>query len=64
MPAKTLHFRVDNGDLTLICLENGRVILTDINIRGKLCVAYGKANPHPVYRDDDRRCTASNLLPM
>jgi len=34
MPAKTLHFRVDNGDMTLICLESGRVILRDINIRG------------------------------
>jgi hypothetical protein len=34
MSVKTLHFRVDNGDMTLICLESGRVILTDINIRG------------------------------
>jgi len=35
MTVKTLHFRVDNGDMTLIFLESGRVILTDINIRGK-----------------------------
>jgi hypothetical protein len=31
---QTFHFRVDNGDMTLIRLESGRVILTDINIRG------------------------------
>jgi hypothetical protein len=35
MTVKTLHFRVDNGDMALIFLESGRVILTDINIRGK-----------------------------
>jgi len=31
---QTFHFRVDNGDMTLIRLESGRVILADINIRG------------------------------
>ncbi len=35
MTVKTLHYRVDNGDMALIFLETGRVILTDINIRGK-----------------------------
>jgi hypothetical protein len=30
---KTLHFRVDNGDMTLIETESGRRILFDINIR-------------------------------
>lgn len=30
---QTYHFRVDNGDMTLIRLDSGRVILTDINIR-------------------------------
>ncbi len=34
MPVKTTHFRVANGDMTLIDLESGRVVLTDINIRG------------------------------
>lgn len=34
MPVKTTHFRVANGDMTLIELESGRVVLTDINIRG------------------------------
>lgn len=34
MSVQTFHFRVDNGDMTLIRLESGRVILTDINIRG------------------------------
>src|SRR5580700_8197219 len=30
---KTVHFRVDNGDMTLVELESGRRILIDINIR-------------------------------
>jgi hypothetical protein len=30
---KTEHFRVDNGDMTLVELESGRRILIDINIR-------------------------------
>jgi glyoxylase-like metal-dependent hydrolase (beta-lactamase superfamily II) len=30
---KTAHFRVDNGDMTLVELESGRRILVDINIR-------------------------------
>jgi hypothetical protein len=30
---KTTHFRVDNGDMTLVELESGRRILIDINIR-------------------------------
>src|SRR5947209_9303773 len=33
MAVKTTHFRVDNGDMTLIELESGRKILVDINIR-------------------------------
>jgi hypothetical protein len=33
MAAKTTHFRVDNGDMTLVELESGRRILIDINIR-------------------------------
>jgi hypothetical protein len=33
MSVQTFHFRVDNGDMTLIRLESGRAILTDINIR-------------------------------
>lgn len=34
MAARTTHFRVDNGDMTLIELESGRSILIDIRIRG------------------------------
>lgn len=34
MTARTTHFRVDNGDMTLIELESGRSILIDIRIRG------------------------------
>lgn len=30
---KTTHFRVDNGDMTLVELETGRRVLVDINIR-------------------------------
>jgi hypothetical protein len=30
---KTVHFRVANGDMTLVELESGRCILVDINIR-------------------------------
>lgn len=33
MAAETQHFKVDNGDMTLIELESGRKILVDINIR-------------------------------
>ena len=33
MAVKTSHFKVDNGDMTLIELESGRRILADINIR-------------------------------
>ena len=33
MAVQTFHFRVGNGDMTLIRLENGRVILIDIDIR-------------------------------
>jgi glyoxylase-like metal-dependent hydrolase (beta-lactamase superfamily II) len=33
MAAKTTHFRVDNGDMTLIETDNGRRILIDCNIR-------------------------------
>jgi hypothetical protein len=33
MAVKTLHFRVDNGDMTLFVLESGRRILVDIKIR-------------------------------
>jgi hypothetical protein len=32
--ARTVHFRVDNGDMTLVELASGRVLLIDINIRG------------------------------
>ena len=34
MPASTTFFPVSNGDMTLICLDNGQTILIDINIRG------------------------------
>lgn len=30
---KTHHFKVDNGDMTLVQLESGRTVLVDINIR-------------------------------
>ena len=33
MTIKTTHFRVGNGDMTLIVLPSGRRILIDINIR-------------------------------
>lgn len=33
MAAKTMHFRVDNGDMMLIVLDSGRRVLVDINIR-------------------------------
>ncbi len=33
MVVKSMHFRVDNGDMTLIVTETGRRILTDIKIR-------------------------------
>jgi hypothetical protein len=33
MPAKTIHFRVGNGDMTLVKFESGRTLLIDINIR-------------------------------
>lgn len=32
MAVKTMHFRVGNGDMTLILLESGRRILVDIKI--------------------------------
>lgn len=32
MPAKTLHFKVGNGDMTLMETASGRKILVDINI--------------------------------
>jgi len=44
MTVQTFHFRVDNGDMTLIRLESGRVILIDINIRGS---ADDPNNPTP-----------------
>ena len=34
MSAKTTHFKVDNGDMTLIGFESGRRLLVDIKIRG------------------------------
>lgn len=34
MTVKTHHFRVGNGDMTLVELESGRRVLIDINIRG------------------------------
>ena len=34
MAASITFFPVSNGDMTLICLDNGQTILTDINIRG------------------------------
>ncbi len=33
MAAETLHFKVDNGDMSLIEVQGGRTILVDINIR-------------------------------
>lgn len=33
MPVRTTHFKVDNGDMTLIELESGRKLLVDIKIR-------------------------------
>ena len=33
MAATTTHFRVGNGDMTLVELESGRTILIDIRIR-------------------------------
>ncbi len=33
MTAETLHFKVDNGDMSLIEVQGGRTILVDINIR-------------------------------
>jgi len=30
---RTVHFRVDNGDMTLVEFESGRKLLIDINIR-------------------------------
>ena len=33
MAAETQHFKVDNGDMTLMELQSGRTILVDINIR-------------------------------
>jgi hypothetical protein len=33
MTARSLHFKVGNGDMTLFVLENGRRILVDCNIR-------------------------------
>lgn len=33
MAAETLHFKVDNGDMSLIEVQGGRTILIDINIR-------------------------------
>lgn len=33
MAAKTIHFRVDNGDMMLIVLDSGKRILVDIDIR-------------------------------
>ena len=33
MPASIVFFPVDNGDMTLITLADGRTILVDINIR-------------------------------
>lgn len=33
MPVQTFHFRVGNGDMTLIRFESGRVMLIDIDIR-------------------------------
>ena len=34
MTTRTLHFKVDNGDMVLIELESGRRLLIDIRIRG------------------------------
>jgi hypothetical protein len=34
MAVKSLHFRVGNGDMTLMVLETGRRLLVDIDIRG------------------------------
>ena len=34
MPASITFFPVSNGDMTLICLDNGQTILIDCNIRG------------------------------
>jgi hypothetical protein len=34
MAVKSLHFRVGNGDMTLMVLESGRRLLVDIDIRG------------------------------
>ena len=31
---RTVHFRVDNGDMTLVEFESGQSLLIDINIRG------------------------------
>jgi len=33
MTVKTTHFRVDNGDMTLVEFESGRMVLVDCNIR-------------------------------
>lgn len=37
MAAKTYHFRAGNGDMTLLELESGRLVLIDINIRDAAC---------------------------
>ena len=49
--AKTYHFKVGNGDMALVELENGRRILIDINIRS----AADNANdfPPPARRNYD-----------
>jgi len=33
MPVKTTHFRVDNGDMTLVEFESGRKLLIDIALQ-------------------------------
>jgi hypothetical protein len=33
MAAKTMHFRVDNGDMMLMVLDSGKRVLVDIDIR-------------------------------
>lgn len=66
--AKTYHFKVGNGDMALVELENGRRILIDINIRS----AAGNANDDTpdvaaqlreiLDRDDDDRLFVDAFL--
>lgn len=50
MPAKTLHFKVGNGDMTLIETASGRKILVDINI----CAADEPTDERPDVREQLR----------